>query len=193
MMVAVGLARVGVGVKIRTPAYTLIYPHLDQQMIIMTLIMGRLVMVVKYHQMLSTTVHKLGSTTYTYTSWSKSDSCLIYFVRRAPFPKVPLFQKCPLSKLKFYSFASISPVSEELHWTMVFHFTLLAILYKLPLFVSPGTHRTKQWQVFDFISDDAGQLLSQEAWKHCPLTNISAQKKVPKKSIAIAIFNRPGF
>ena len=33
MMVAVGLARVGVGVKIRTPAYTLIYPHLDQQMI----------------------------------------------------------------------------------------------------------------------------------------------------------------
>ena len=57
-MVAVGLARVGVGVKIRTPAYTLIYPHLDQQMIIMTLIMGMLVMVVKYHQMLSTTVHK---------------------------------------------------------------------------------------------------------------------------------------
>ena len=46
---------------------------------------------------------------------------------------------------------------------MVFHFTLLAILYKLPLFVSPGTHRAKQWQVFDFISDDAGQLLSQEA------------------------------
>ena len=155
MMVAVGLARVGVGVKIRTPAYTLIYPHLDQQMIIMTLIMGMLVMVVKYHQMLSTTVHKHIHPEASQTSW------LMYFVRR----KVPRFKKCPFSKSAPYqnSFASISPVSEELHWTMVFHFTPLAILYKLPLFVSPGTHRTKQWQVFDFISDDAGQLLSQEA------------------------------
>ena len=98
MMVAVGLARVGGGVKIRTPAYTLIYPHLDQQMIIMTLIMGMLVMVVKYHQMLSTTVHKLGSTTYTYAyilkqvrllGWCTLCDAKCPVSKSAPFPKVP--------------------------------------------------------------------------------------------------------
>ena len=104
MMVAVGLARVGVGVKIRTPAYTLIYPHLDQQMIIMTLIMGMLVMVVKYHQMLSTTVHKhiRIHPEASQTSW------LMYFVRR----KVRLFQKCPFYKSA--PFPKVPPIKTQI-------------------------------------------------------------------------------
>ena len=104
MMVAVGLARVGVGVKIRTPAYTLIYPHLDQQMIIMTLIMGMLVMVVKYHQMLSTTVHKhiRIHPEASQTSW------LMYFVRR----KVPRFKKCPFSKSAPYQNSNSTPLPQ---------------------------------------------------------------------------------
>ena len=101
-MVAVGLARVGVGVKIRTLAYTLIYPQLDQQMIIMTLIKGMLVMVVKYHQMLSTTVHKHIHPEASQTSW------LMYFVRR----KVRLFQKCPFYKSA--PFPKVPPIKTQI-------------------------------------------------------------------------------